>query len=174
MRRFVKSYISGLFSLALLLTLSAAVNADNLPRKEQLTDIDLQWMQVKKREVSDLASRHFGRFFNTDKAHNLRLIQDLLDSKIIARTDTELLQGMGFIIGDLLAKEEGLRWIVYVDSRGRSRALEVPNKPDVVFLGTSIARRYEVGAPVNVQQVYQKLQSAAQYIRSRFYVREMQ
>jgi hypothetical protein len=158
----------------LLIALGSTAHAANLPRKEQLTDIDLQWMQVKKREVDDLARRHLGTQISGDKYRDFKILQDLLDKRLVSSSDTEILQGMGFVLGDILAKEQHLRWIVYIDGYGRSRALDIPNKPDVVFPVTSIARRHEVGAPVNVASVYQKLVDSVAYIRSRFYVNEMQ
>lgn len=158
----------------LMFVASSAANAAPLPRKEAMSDTDRQWMQVKKSEVDDLARRHLGTQLSGVKHRDLRLIQDLLDRGLVKSHETEVLQGMGYVLGDHLIREEGLRWTIYVDGLGRSRALEVPNKPDVVFPETAISRRHEVGAPVNVQSVYRKLQESAAYIKSRFYVNEMQ
>jgi hypothetical protein len=63
---------------------------------------------------------------------------------------------MGVIMGDLLAAELGLRWVIYEDDLGRSRALQYKDMETVLFPITMISRRVEVGNRRPVAEIYQK------------------
>ena len=63
---------------------------------------------------------------------------------------------MGVIMGDLLAAELGMRWVLYEDNVGRSRALRYQKSDNVLFPMTMIARRREVGNQTSVVNIYQK------------------
>ena len=82
------------------------------------------------------------------------VMQRLLDQGLVKADETARLQGMGMILGEILRKEKGLYWTIYIDKLGRSRALEIPGKREFVFPVTMISRRVEAGVDVNVRQVY--------------------
>ena len=63
---------------------------------------------------------------------------------------------MEVIMGDLLAAELVMRWVLYEDNVGRSRALRYQKSDNVLFPMTMIARRREVGNQTSVVNIYQK------------------
>ena len=63
-------------------------------------------------------------------------------------------------MGDLLAEDLGLHWVVYEDSLGRSRALRFKESDDYLFPVTMISRRREVDNRTPVAEIYQKAVAA--------------
>ena len=72
---------------------------------------------------------------------------------------TRELQAMGVIMGDLLAAELDMHWVIYEDRQGRSRALRYRETDNFLFPITMIARRREVGNQTPVVDIYQKAHS---------------
>jgi hypothetical protein len=140
--------------VALLLTHSAV--AQDEPEISDLSYLDRQYMQQQRSALDDLARRYLGRQFNGVKEHDLGLLQTLLDRRLVRPDQTDLLQGMGFILGDLLAQELGMRWVVYTDRVGRSRALRLGDSDNYLFPVTMISRRREVGNTTPVDEIYQR------------------
>ncbi len=155
--------------LLLLAPLAEAQTVDDI--KRELSAIDERYMQDRRADLDAVARSNFGRQFNGDPENDMRLIQLLLDRNTVRPEQRMLLQAMGYVLGDILVKKHRVRWIIFEDRVGRSRALEVDGKPDVVFPATAISRRAETGAKVDVQAVYERLVSEIEFIRQRFYVR---
>mgnify|MGYP001555175410 FL=1 len=63
---------------------------------------------------------------------------------------------MGVILGDLLAAEFGLHWMIYQDTHGRSRALRDGDSDTYLFPITMISRRREAGNDTPVTEIYRK------------------
>ena len=97
-------------------------------------------------------------------------MQRLLDEQVVKPEQVQTLQAMGVILGDALKEEQGLNWIVYIDKYGRSKALNIPGQRDVVFPITMISRRYQTGAQVNIENVYQKAIASVEHIKKQIVV----
>jgi hypothetical protein len=67
---------------------------------------------------------------------------------------------MGVIMGDLLAADLGLDWVVYEDREGRSRALRYRQSDNYLFPITMISRRREVDNRAPVAEIYAKAEAA--------------
>ncbi|WP_019529523.1 DUF3806 domain-containing protein [Dasania marina] len=139
-------------------------------RKEPLTTNDQTFMAKQRDSIDELTRRHFGRQLTGKKDNDFALMQRLLDEKIIKPEQVVLLQAMGVILGNVLKEHEGLSWVIYIDRYGRSRALDVPGKRDVVFPITMISRRYETGGEVNIEQLYQKAVASVATIKKQIIV----
>ena len=63
---------------------------------------------------------------------------------------------MGVVMGDLLAAEFNLDWVVYEDRLGRSRALRDGDSDNYLFPITMISRRREVDNRTPVVDIYRK------------------
>lgn len=146
--------------LACTLVAAHAAQAQDEPDVSELTAIDRQYMQHQRQQLDELAARHYGRRFTGDKDGDLALLQRLLDDQLVRGDQTEQLQGMGIILGDLLAREQGLHWVVYEDKLGRSRALRYRETDNYLFPVTMISRRREVGNTTPVADIYQKAEDA--------------
>ena len=97
---------------------------------------------------------------------DLRVIQELLDKRIIEKGQTYELQAMGVVMGDLLAAELSMKWVVYEDKIGRSRALQLGRSDNFLFPITMISRRAEVGAEVKVRAIYDRAVSLMEPYRT--------
>lgn len=163
-----------LLILSLCLALTSLSHAEPL-RVDELTPLDERFMDTAVAELNDLAQIRLGRSISNEYTRNreqdLDIIQTLLDRKLVDGDDTKLLQAMGIVLGRHLQKENSLKWVIYVDNLGRSRALEVPLKEDFIFPVTQISSRAAVGAEVDVKAIYEKLEQEIADIRKKIIVR---
>ena len=120
-----------------------------------LTNVDWQFMAQQRETMQDLAMMNLGRQFNGDRNLDLELLQALLDKQLVRPDQVRELQAMGVIMGDLLAAELGMRWVLYEDNVGRSRALRYQESDTLLFPITMIARRREAGNMTSVVEIYQ-------------------
>ena len=120
-----------------------------------LTNVDWQFMAQQRETMQDLAMMNLGRQFNGDRNLDLELLQALLDKQLVRPDQVRELQAMGVIMGDLLAAELGMRWVLYEDNVGRSRALRYQKSDILLFPITMIARRREAGNMTSVVEINQ-------------------
>lgn len=153
--------------LALVTTVASAAQW----RTDPLTPLDQRYMEERRQELNSLVQISMGRSFGHSRDSDLRLIQDILDRKLVKPDETAQLQAMGIIMGEHLRRENGLRWVIYSDAKGRSRALEVPAKDEFLFPVTQISSRVRVGAEVDVQAIYQRLEQEIKRIKKKIIVR---
>lgn len=122
---------------------------------EPLSNLDKQYMANQVRAIDELVSTRLGQRIRGDLGDLVNL-QRLLDLKIVTAGDNSNLQAMGIILGQLLADEHGVDWVIYIDKRGRSRALQIKPHREVIFPATMISRRVNGGASVDVKALYDK------------------
>jgi hypothetical protein len=92
-------------------------------------------------------------------------LQDLLDRRLVRKGQTVELQAMGVIMGDVLAADLDMDWVIYSDKHGRSRALRMGKTDNFLFPITMISRRVEAGAKVDVEAVFEKARSSIEPYR---------
>ena len=138
------------------LGLSISALADLGPRISELTHLDQQYMGQQREIIDDLARAKLGSQINGNRANDLNVLQRLLDRGLVQAQQTLELQAMGIILGDLLAAELDMHWVIYQDSIGRSRALRYRQSEEYLFPVTMISRRWEVGNRKPVADIYQK------------------
>ena len=124
------------------------------PLIAELTYLDRQYLSQQRSLLTELTARNFGRHFNGQRDNDLELLQRLLDNKLVRPEQVQELQAMGVIMGDLLAAELDLRWVVYQDKLGRSRALADDVTGTYLFPITMISRRREVENLTPVNAIY--------------------
>ena len=122
----------------------------------ELSNVDLEFMAQQRTLLQDLATSRLGRQFSGDKQRDLDLLQALLDQQLVRGDQVRELQAMGVVMGDLLASDLGMHWVVYEDREGRSRALRYADSDNFLFPITMIARRREAGNETPVIEIYQK------------------
>lgn len=155
MIRNIQAFTFLLFACCCLQTM-----AQGEARISPLTQLDRQFMQQQRDLLLDLVERNYGRALKREKDNDLELIQRLLDDQLVRNDQTRELQAMGVVMGDLLAEDLGLHWVVYEDSLGRSRALRFKESDDYLFPVTMISRRREVDNRTPVAEIYQKAVAA--------------
>jgi hypothetical protein len=135
---------------------SRALAQQDAPRISELSYLDRQFMQQQRDLLEELTSRNFGRSFSGDRERDLELLQRLLDQRLVRTDQTRELQAMGVVMGDLLAADLDMHWVIYEDRAGRSRALRLEDSDNYLFPITMISRRQEVGNRKPVSEIYQK------------------
>lgn len=133
--------------------------------------IDEQFMANQTTLIDDLSRRYLGRQINGSKANDIEVMQLLLDKSLVRPEQTLELQAMGVILGNLIKEQEKLKWVVYTDRLGRSKALLVPHKEDVIFPVTMISRRVETGNKVDINALFNKAIDEVERIRRKIIVR---
>ncbi len=152
---------AGSFALAVAaLLLAANIAAQTAAKIGELSPMDRQYMAQQRELLQDLASLQLGRSFNGDKSNDLQTLQLLLDKRLVKPDQTRELQAMGMVMGDLLAAELDLHWVIHEDAQGRSRALRYKESNEYLFPVTMISRRQEAGSNTPVAEIYQKAYDA--------------
>jgi len=123
-------------------------------RIEPLSAIDQQFMREQRGRVEALANR-LGRRVSGQVERDLNTLQAILDRGLIGQDDRLSLQALGVIFGDLLADELDMRWVIYRDRAGRSRALQYRNESVYLFPVTMISRRVEAKSVRPVADLFQ-------------------
>ena len=126
----------------------------------ELSYIDKSYMQQQRERVAQLSERNLGRKLNGTRDKDLDILQKLLDRKLKSGDQTLELQALGVIMGDLLAEELGLDWVIYEDKLGRSRALRYRQTDNYLFPITMISRRREVDNTETVTEIYQRAKAS--------------
>ncbi len=142
--------------LALLISAGSAANSADSFEVHKFKESDKRYLQLGYERINELTQRHFGSQLQMSTAHDLPLLQRLLDTKAVKADDRRLLQDMGIVLGQLLEREFELRWVVYEDKYGPSRALQLTRTNNTLFPITMISRRAEAGLAVDVQALYDK------------------
>lgn len=138
------------------LLLMANANAQQEARISDLSQLDRQYMAQQRESLDDLASANLGRHFSGNKQNDLEILQLLLDRRLVRADQTRELQAMGVIMGDLLAADLNMHWVIYEDAVGRTRALRYRQSQEYLFPITMIARRQEADNQTPVAVIYQK------------------
>ena len=128
--------------------------------------LDLAYMQQQTARIDELAARQMGLRLRQTRA-DLSLLQSLLDRMLIKPGDDAGLQAMGIALGNVLAAEYHLDWVIYQDQRGRSRALLIGPDQQCLFPSTMISRRANAGAQVDVLAIYEKAGQTVRRLQTR-------
>ena len=179
LRRKQTSLLVAIMAAILALLLSVSLNAQGFgdstadrPTVRPFNQADEKYLQQGRERINEMTRRHFGSALQQQRAHDIILMQRLLDSKLVNAKDRRLLQDMGIILGDLLLQQFNLRWVVYADQYGPSRALQLKHSENFLFPITMISRRAEVGVAVDIAELYNKaVEKIAAYKKAarRFY-----
>lgn len=122
----------------------------------ELSYLDNQYMRSQRNLIEDIVRRNLGSSFTQDPSFDLVVLQRLISEGKVLPHQRQELQAMGIILGDLLAAKLGMRWVVYEDDLGRSRALQLNDTDNFLFPVTMISRRIEAGNTTPVQAIYDK------------------
>jgi len=152
----VSRHIATPVLLLLLALATVAASAQETVRIGEPSYLDRQYMARQREQVEELAAERLGRAFTGERDRDLGTLQLMLDRGLVRNDQTELLQAMGVIMGDLLAAELAMHWVIYEDGLGRSRALRYRDTENYLFPITMISRRREAGNLTPVADIYRK------------------
>lgn len=144
-----------IFCLALLVPFTAS--ADKPERKgpvvEELNWLDRQHLKRQVQSIDDLARIELGSQVHGDLS-DLELLQRIVDRGLVKKDERITLQALGAVLGNIMAKEYQLQWMIYEDKLGRSRALCIEGTMHCLFPITMLSRRMEVGLLPRVEDIY--------------------
>ena len=133
---------------------NAIISPNTLDRRiEPLSPIDQQFMAAQRSNVETLANQ-LGQQLTGIPHRDLATLQRILELGLIAPDDKLELQALGVVLGDLLAGELNMNWVVYRDRAGRTRALQYGSSEVFLFPVTMISRRWEVGHQRPVADIF--------------------
>jgi len=161
-----KSTVIRLFFLIVLVIPGLAGAAAKV---SPLSPSDARQLDYQRTSIRDLSALHLGRRLGSGKERDLATLQALLDQNVVKSGETRELQSMGVVLGDLIAQQLDMDWVVYEDQYGRSRALQLGPSENFLFPITMISRRIDNGIPVNIIDIYNKaIAEMEPYIATRY------
>ena len=84
------------------------------------------------------------------KKHDLSILQNIVEKKLIRQEDVRGWQGLGIVFGDVLAAEFDLHWVSYADDVGTSKALRWRKTENYVFPVTMFSKRKQFNEKIDV------------------------
>ena len=152
----------------------ASLHADTANEKNWRTmdfnQSDHNYLALSRQRLTQQTQTFFGTQFHGTRAHDIPLLQRLLEEKKITADQRQLLQDMGVILADVIRREFNVKWVVYHDQHGRSRALQLKHSDYFFFPITMISRRAETGLAVDIEALYQQVaQKIAGHYQSQRY-----
>ena len=123
---------------------------------ESLGWSDRNYLEKQVATIDEIARTQMGTQVRQN-LDDLDLLQKIVDRGLIPQNDTQDLQAMGAVLGNvMIADIPALEWKVYEDSLGRSRALCVKGMRECLFPITMLSRRMEKGLKPDVKRVYEE------------------
>lgn len=118
-------------------------------------DVSRQYVQERQRErVRRLLGSRLGVTRLHGDRRDLPVLQQLVDRRLIEPSDLAGWQAVGVLLGDVIAREAGLRWVTVEDELGVSRALQWRGSQNFVFPVTLLSRRMQFNRQVDVQAIF--------------------
>lgn len=122
---------------------------------------DQRQLRLQRKAIDELARRHVGTPVSGGDLDDLRIVQALLDQRVLAADQVYELQALGVVLGDVMVKQLGFSWVVVQDEIGRSRALRFRDTDTLVFPVTMISKRVEGDVRFEVSDLYAKAEAIA-------------
>jgi hypothetical protein len=126
-----------------------------------LADSDERLLSQQRSAVDELARRHVGSPLTGGTTDDLRVLQELLDQRVLQPDQTYELQALGVVLGDVMVAQLGFSWAIVEDELGRSRALRPGESDAIVYPVTMISKRVEADIRFTVDELYAKAQAIA-------------
>ena len=150
---------------ALLLCQASGASAQLIDKRiSALTPLDRQYMDTQRELANELTLRYYGARCCRSVAE-LDYLQRLSEDGYVSPGQTRELQALGVVLGDFLAAELDMHWVIYEDIQGRSRALQLGETDNYLFPVTMISRRREAGDQTPVAEIYQEAVEAIEAVR---------
>lgn len=154
-------FVTGLTLLVSPISIASSLSDEYIIKRPGTGDQN--FLEQQHQLASQLVYDALLRRMNGDKEHDLGLLQKLLDGKHVKAHQRRELQALGVVLGRFLEKEFRMKWVIYIDSVGRSRGLQVGNTRQVIFPLTMISRRVEADARADVKAIYDKASNIVRY-----------
>ena len=123
----------------------------------ELSSGQVQVLARKRLLARDLMARKLGILSIKGNKSDLAPIQQLIDKRILRPDQVDKWQALGVLFGDIIVREFGLRWVVFEDNLGVSKALRWGSTENFVFPLTIFSKRVKYGEVIDVEDIYHQL-----------------
>lgn len=126
----------------------------------EVRELSLGQVQILARKrllARDLMARKLGILSIKGNKVDLGPIQQFIDKRILRAYQVDQWQALGVLFGDIIVTEFGLRWVVYEDDLGVSKALRWASTNNFVFPLTIFSKRVKYGEAIDVRLIYDQL-----------------
>lgn len=113
------------------------------------------FMQSQRSSIDEIARGELASPLRKTEA-DLRTIQQILDKRLIDKNDQLKLQALGVVLGDIWVNELGMVWKMYIDEKGRSRAVCSPTVNHCLFPITRFSYLIELGVKPDAEKIYRE------------------
>lgn len=124
------------------------------PIIEEPAWIDNGHLDRQRQIIDEISRSEFGRPVRRDLS-DLTVLERIVENELVNQTETQKLQAMGVVLGDIYVTELNMQWRVYIDGKGKSRAVCLPATTHCLFPVTMISRRAEAGIEPNIRRIYE-------------------
>jgi hypothetical protein len=138
----------------------SATDTAPAPRFSELSREDSNRLDQQRAVVAAAAKQRYGAVTLTKTKKDLPLLQRLFDDNVFKKSQTYELQSLGVALGDVLASELSLRWVMISDEYGTDPTLRFRNTSININALTMISKRIERDERVDVYQLLQKNREA--------------
>ncbi len=116
--------------------------------------------------AEDLMARHLGFSQFAGELVDLERLQILIDRSVLKFSDVSGWQALGVVFGDVLVRQHGLRWVVYEDELGSSKALQWGKTNNFVFPVTVFSKRIQFKEEIDVESLYGDLSNTIETFKA--------
>lgn len=120
------------------------------PKFTELSDDDIANLDKQRALVAAAAKQRYGVSGLVRTKADLPVLQRLIDDQAFTKTQTYELQSLGVALGDVMASELPLRWMIVTDEFGADPTLCFKDTTIQVNALTMISKRIERDEKVNV------------------------
>ena len=151
--------LSSIIKIFIIITLfsfrsSYAEKSKNDIQINKFEGSDKYYLSLAIERINEKAQRYFGTSLKNKKNYDLKLLQQIFDLEYKRKYNKKTWQDMGVVLGELLIQNNHVNWVIYTDSLGKSRALQIKSSFNFLFPITMISRRAEAGIKVNIIDLY--------------------
>ena len=129
------------------------------PKVEELSVGEQFVLDSQRGEIEDLVARKLGVLYMKGSREDIAVLQRLVDGGYISKTRTKDWQSLGIVFGDILAEELDLRWVMFEDNLGESRALQYRKTLNFVFPVTMFSKRVQYGQSIDLPAIFSKIEN---------------
>jgi len=126
------------------------------PKFTDLSNDDRARLEQQRAVVLAAAKQRYGTLALTRTKSDLPVLQKLIDERVFKKSQTYELQCLGVALGDVLASELPLRWVMVTDEFGTDPTLRFKEMTLQINALTMISKRVKRDEPVSVQWLLDK------------------
>jgi hypothetical protein len=123
------------------------------PKFTELSREDSARLEQQRAVVAAAVKQRYGTTALTRTKSDLPVLQKLIDDNVFNKSQTYELQSLGVALGDVLASELPLRWVMVTDEYGTDPTLRFKDTTLQINALTMISKRVERDEAVSVSEL---------------------